>query len=134
MIGYKIKELRKKKKLTQAELGKIIGVSQTAITAWENDRTLPSREYLAKMARYFNVTSDYLLEIDKCDLDHKEKIDIALQAEKLIEGLENTENLNFYGEPATQEQKDRLLIAITTAMEMNKREAKSKFTPKKYRE
>lgn len=134
MIGYKIKELRKKKRLTQAELGKIIGVSQTAITAWENDKTLPSREYLAKMARYFNVTSDYLLEIDKYELDHKEKMDIALQAEKLIEGLENTENLNFYGEPATQEQKDRLLIAITTAMEMNKREAKSKFTPKKYRE
>jgi hypothetical protein len=42
--------------------------------------------------------------------------------------------LNFYGEPATKDQKDRLLIAIRTAMEMNKEEAKQKFTRKDYRD
>ena len=66
-------------------------------------------------------------------LKHKEKKDIALQAEKLMEGIESGENLNFYGEPATEEQKERLLIAVQTAMEMNKRKAKKNFTPKKYR-
>ena len=50
-----------------------------------------------------------------------------------MEGIENGENLNFYGEPATKDQKDRLLLAIKTAMEMNKQEAKMKYTPKKYR-
>ncbi|MDE1506269.1 hypothetical protein [Ligilactobacillus salivarius] len=50
-----------------------------------------------------------------------------------MEGIETGNNLNFYGEPATKEQKDRILIAIKTAMEMNKMEAKKKFTPKKYR-
>ena len=63
----------------------------------------------------------------------KKKNDIAIQAEKLMEGIETGNNLNFYGEPATKEQKDRILIAIKTAMEMNKMEAKKKFTPKKYR-
>ena len=66
-------------------------------------------------------------------LTDKEKNDIAIQAEKLMEGIENGENLNFYGEPATKDQKDRLLLAIKTAMEMNKQEAKMKYTPKKYR-
>ena len=50
-----------------------------------------------------------------------------------MEGIETGNNLNFYGEPATKEQKDRILIAIKTAIEMNKMEAKKKFTPKKYR-
>ena len=68
------------------------------------------------------------------ELSNKEKNDIALQAEKLMEGIESGENLNFYGEPATEEQKERLLIAVQTAMEMNKRKAKKKFTPKKYRD
>lgn len=67
-------------------------------------------------------------------MSDKEKKDIAIQAEELIEGIANGENLNFYGEPATKDQKDRLLIAIRTAMEMNKEEAKQKFTRKDYRD
>ena len=74
-----------------------------------------------------------LVDYHKIELNDKEKKDIAIQAEELIEGLTNGENLNFYGEPATQDQKDRLLIAIRTAMEMNKEEAKKKFTRKDYR-
>ena len=68
------------------------------------------------------------------ELSDKEKNDIAIQAERLMEGIESGHNLNFYGEPATKEQKDRILIAVKTAMEMNKMEAKRKFTPKKYRD
>ena len=89
------------------------------------------------MQIFFDVSTDYLLgrtEKKKYyELNDKEKKDIAIQAEELIEGLTNGENLNFYGEPATQDQKDRLLIAIRTAMEMNKEEAKKKFTRKDYR-
>lgn len=68
------------------------------------------------------------------ELTDKEKNDIALQAEKLMDGIENGENLNYYGEPSTKEQRDRLLLAIRTAMEMNKEEAKKKFTRKDLRD
>ncbi len=101
-------------------------------------RKLSSSE-LDELASVFNVSTDYLLgRSDKekepyYELTDKEKNDIAIQAEKLMEGIESGDNLNFYGEPATEEQKERLLIAVQTAMEMNKRKAKKKFTPKKYR-
>lgn len=92
---------------------------------------------LEALASVFNVSTDYLLgNSDKkhyYDLTDKEKNDIGVQAEKLMQGIESGHNLNFYGEPATEEQKSRLLIAVQTAMEMNKQEAKKKFTPKKYR-
>ncbi|WP_085678719.1 helix-turn-helix domain-containing protein [Limosilactobacillus reuteri] len=140
MIGNTIRELRKEKKMSQSELGKFIGVSQTTVTAWETGRAEPSSTFVSKLADLFNVSTDYLLgrtdskKEPYYELTEKEKNDIAVQAEKLMDGIESGENLNFYGEPATEEQKERLLIAIQTAMEMNKRKAKKKFTPKKYRD
>ena len=139
MIGNTIRELRKEKKMSQSELGKFIGVSQTTVTAWETGRAEPSSTFVSKLADLFNVSTDYLLGRSDSkkepyyELTEKEKNDIAVQAEKLMDGIESGENLNFYGEPATEEQKERLLIAIQTAIEMNKRKAKKKFTPKKYR-
>ena len=126
--------------MSQSELGKFIGVSQTTVTAWETGRAEPSSTFVSKLADLFNVSTDYLLGRSDSkkepyyELTEKEKNDIAIQAEKLMDGIESGENLNFYGEPATEEQKERLIIAIQTAMEMNKRKAKKKFTPKKYRD
>lgn len=140
MFGLRLRALRNEKKLTQDELGKLLNVSGKTIGTWERDSRQPNIEAINKLASMFDVTTDYLLGNSNekqpqkyYDLSDKEKNDIAIQAEKLMEGIETGNNLNFYGEPATKEQKDRILIAIKTAMEMNKMEAKKKFTPKKYR-
>lgn len=71
MIGERIKELRKSKKMSQSELGKFIGVSQTTVTAWENGRAEPSSSYVAKLATFFNVSTDYLLGRDPREDDLK---------------------------------------------------------------
>lgn len=71
MIGERIKELRKSKKMSQSELGKFIGVSQTTVTAWENGRAEPSSSYVAKLATFFNVSTDYLLGRDPKEDDLK---------------------------------------------------------------
>ncbi|MDN4833494.1 helix-turn-helix domain-containing protein [Ligilactobacillus salivarius] len=140
MFGLRLRALRNEKKLTQDELGKLLNVSGKTIGTWERDSRQPNIEAINKLASIFDVTTDYLLGNSNekqpqkyYDLSDKEKNDIAIQAEKLMEGIETGNNLNFYGEPATKEQKDRILIAIKTAIEMNKMEAKKKFTPKKYR-
>lgn len=140
MFGLRLRALRNEKKLTQDELGKLLNVSGKTIGTWERDPRQPNIEAINKLASIFDVTTDYLLGNSNekqpqkyYDLSDKEKNDIAIQAEKLMEGIETGNNLNFYGEPATKEQKDRILIAIKTAIEMNKMEAKKKFTPKKYR-
>lgn len=139
MFGLRLRALRNEKKLTQDELGKLLNISGKTIGTWERDSRQPNIEAINKLASIFDVTTDYLLGNSNekqpqkyYDLSDKEKNDIAIQAEKLMEGIETGNNLNFYGEPATKEQKDRILIAIKTAMEMNKMEAKKKFTPKKY--
>lgn len=141
MFGSRLKDLRNERKLTQDDLGKLLNVSGKTIGTWERDSRQPNIESINKLATIFGVTTDYLLgNSDEkksqkyYELSDKEKNDIAIQAEQLMEGIESGHNLNFYGEPATKEQKDRILIAVKTAMEMNKMEAKRKFTPKKHRD
>jgi transcriptional regulator with XRE-family HTH domain len=58
----KLKELRQKNKLTQAELGTIFQTNQTAISKWEKAINEPDLKTIAKIADYFGVTVDYLMD------------------------------------------------------------------------
>lgn len=62
-IGMKIKELRKKRKLTQTELGKKIGKCESTIRKYESGIVEPNIESILKIADFFNVTTDYLLGV-----------------------------------------------------------------------
>jgi transcriptional regulator with XRE-family HTH domain len=59
--GYILSELRLKKNLSQAELAKILGTTQSSVGHWESGRRNLSPEMLLKIAEYFNVSTDYLL-------------------------------------------------------------------------
>lgn len=61
MLKERIKELRKRKKWTQAELAKRINVSQQTVASWEVGRAEPNSEFLIILANLFDVTLDYLL-------------------------------------------------------------------------
>lgn len=137
ILRKNIINFREERNWSQAELARRIKMNNTALNKIEKGTRKVSSAELEALASVFNVSTDYLLgNSDKkhyYDLTDKEKNDIGVRAEKLMQGIESGHNLNFYGEPATEEQKSRLLIAVQTAMEMNKQEAKKKFTPKKYR-
>ena len=62
-IGERIKRLRKEKKLTQDQLGEILGVKKSAVAKWENGRTKNlKRDTIEAMAVYFGVRPSYILE------------------------------------------------------------------------
>lgn len=63
-------------------------------------------------------------------LTSKEKEEISARSEEIVHNIESGKDSNFYGSPLTQRGKEQLLVAIQTAMEMNKQKAKVKFTPK----
>jgi len=60
-----LKELREKKGVYQKDVAKFMGVDRTTYVKWENGITEPNNESLAKLADYFNVTTDYLLSYEK---------------------------------------------------------------------
>lgn len=61
-----IAELRAKhNKMSQRELAKELGVTQTSISNWEKDQTKISGEYLISLALFFDVSTDDILGINK---------------------------------------------------------------------
>ena len=77
-VGQRIRALRKMRKLTQAQLAKIAGVSAPAVTEWEKDGYLPKTVPLQALAHYFGVTTDYILsgEIHPSDKKSHESVGI----------------------------------------------------------
>ena len=65
-------KLRKELNLTQEELAQKIGYTRTAISAWEIGRNEPSNADTIKLAKYFGVSTDYLL--GKSDIRNPEEL------------------------------------------------------------
>ena len=62
--SQRIFQLRKEFKLSQADLAKNIGVTQKAIDFWEKSINEPKATYIIKLAKFFNVTCDYILGVE----------------------------------------------------------------------
>lgn len=75
-VGKRIKQLREERGLTQEQLGKILNVQKAAISKYEKGHTLPDSEALKKLAKFFNVSVDYLL----CLTDAREPFDTKTTA------------------------------------------------------
>ena len=60
-IGNAIKQLRLKRMLTQRQLAKKIGVTQSAIAHYESGRMCPCLEVATVIAREFNVPLEFIL-------------------------------------------------------------------------
>lgn len=60
-FAERLKELRLEKGFSQAQLSKATGISQNAITYWENQQRVPNAKAIIILARYFKVSTDYLL-------------------------------------------------------------------------
>ena len=90
-IGSKIKQLRTSKNLTQDQLANRLSVTKSVISAYENGLRFPSLEVLIQLSYVFNVTTDYLLGVNKkrvVEVSDLSESQIAL-LNKLIEELRN---------------------------------------------
>jgi transcriptional regulator with XRE-family HTH domain len=86
-FSKRFRELRRKKNLSQAELGKIVGLHYTHIGRYERGLSKPSAEAARRLADALGVTTDYLIEGDSDDiakskLDNKELLGLFREIEK----------------------------------------------------
>ena len=70
-IGEKIRQLRKGKKLTQEQLAEYLAVSAQAVSKWETGLTCPDIDMLPRLAVFFGVTTDELLDVDRRRIDRE---------------------------------------------------------------
>ena len=60
----RLKELRTEKGLSQKELGQILNTTNSSVCDWERGRSEPNLDTVAQIARYFDVSADYLLGLE----------------------------------------------------------------------
>ena len=61
VLGERLKALRAEKNIGQNLLAKELGLSNASISYWETGKQEPTAEAIFKLAKYFNVSSDYIL-------------------------------------------------------------------------
>ena len=68
-FSKKISALRESLGMTQTEFGKQLGVTNRAVSKWENEISYPSIDSIYKMCKIFNVNIDYFFS----DIEENEK-------------------------------------------------------------
>lgn len=63
-FGERLKELRVENNITQAKLASLTGINQTSISAYELQKIRPTDEVIVVFAKFFKVSSDYLLGLE----------------------------------------------------------------------
>lgn len=61
IFAKRLKDLRKNRKLSQMQLALETNISQSSIAAWELCLSVPNAQAVISLAKYFDVSCDYLL-------------------------------------------------------------------------
>ena len=69
-IGERLKELRKSKGWTQVQVAAKMGLTDSVISFYERQERAPSPEVLIKFAELYDVSTDYLLGVEKVNDQH----------------------------------------------------------------
>lgn len=78
-IADRIRYLREKNNMTQTDLANRLGISRSAVNAWEMSLSSPSITNIMEMSRIFNVSADYILSstnrllVDITELGNEER-------------------------------------------------------------
>ena len=61
-IADRLRKLRKSRELGQADVAAEMGVAIPTVSEWESGKKKPSRDRVMKLARFYGVSADWLLE------------------------------------------------------------------------
>ncbi len=64
IFAERLLELRKEHNISQATLAKELSVSFSVVCYWETDRSEPTAPNIVKIAKFFNVSTDFLLGLE----------------------------------------------------------------------
>ena len=145
MFSALLKKLRSEKNLTQGQLAKEVGVSPGNVGDWETGKSKPGYNALASLARIFEVSADYLLEIEpspaKASDDlfaHQKTAGLICDGSPLendrnaaFEHLKQEQGLTCDGSPLEDEEAD--LIAMYRLLPEEQREDIFDLVHLKYR-
>ena len=122
----RIKQLRKKKGISQSELAEVIGVKNNTVSTWERGTRKPDFEALNLLSDYFEVSFEYILgSSDKEDArvkptqDELDQLALSALADDLYD------NMKKYCRLSTKSQK-MIDALINATYQMEKQDGELK--------
>ena len=91
-LAEQLKALRKEKNVSQEKLAAYLGISYQAVSKWENGNAYPDIQLLPDIARFFGITVDGLLQVEKLD-EQALLADYTSKAEMLFRNGDDVEKL-----------------------------------------
>lgn len=130
----RIKSLANERGISLPTLEAELGFGNSTIVKW--DKSTPNADKLNAVAKYFDVSMDYLMNgIDEDGLTTKDNKDIAKDLDNIMEKLSTGESgpASYNGEELDPEAADLFRDELEIALRRLKIINKEKYTPKKYK-
>lgn len=141
-MAEKIRDLRFRDGLTQAELGEKIGVTARSVGSYESKGIVPRNAIITKLCEVFGVSRVYLtddaIEDPEYGLEESPYIESARaaygrQGAMDVQNLLTQTQMLFAGGDIPEEDKEQFFQAVTEAYFANKKRASEKFTRNDYK-
>ena len=94
MLGDRLRWLRNRTGLSQADLAEQLGMSEIQVLRYENGKAEPTAETLRKMAKLFGVTSDYILGLADTPRGYMDT-DLSASEWAIIQALRESNMISF---------------------------------------
>ena len=115
IFGSKLKILRTKAGLTQAQLAGRLNISASTVGMYEQGRREPDNGTLLKVSSVFGTSVDYLLGTNK-NLHSTTNFEVDVVISDFIDFLEKQDNLMFNGKPINEIEKAKIISALKVAV------------------
>ena len=135
-FSEKLRQSRKRVRLSQSQLAERVGVTQRSMTNYECGRDVPRRKTLRKMAEELHVTVEYLTNDAVDDPQAGRLREERLTTARALFGRRGEQEMNelmernaafFAGGSVDQEAKDAFFDALMTAYITCKNEARARY-------
>jgi len=73
-LGERLRKLRLERKLTQREVAEQLGIGVSTLGMYEGGWREPDLDTLMKLARFYGVTTDYLVGVDDSELSPEDQL------------------------------------------------------------
>ena len=92
-----LKELRRRKSVTQIQLAAAIGVSPGNVGDWETGKSCPSYNALIALSNFFGVSADTLLGLDVDGRDREVLVGREADLVSMIRQMDDRDREDIYG-------------------------------------
>ncbi|MUT65404.1 helix-turn-helix domain-containing protein [Paenibacillus sp. NEAU-GSW1] len=96
-MGERLRELRVQRNLSQETVARIIGITRSAYSHYEINNRQPVYDTLIKLAAFFHVTIDYIIEGDASGSDFRKASSDTLEIVRLLEQMDHDKRKQSIG-------------------------------------